>query len=64
MCMCLSVLPVHPHPHRGGFNMVLCRRVEEIAYPTPKQAKKNIAKTKSNVSLKQTCGRIKTATPT
>jgi hypothetical protein len=39
-------------------------RVEENNYPTPKQAPKNVAATKSSHLLKQSCGKFKTATPT
>ncbi len=39
-------------------------RVEKISYPTPKQAPKNVATTKSNRPQLQSRGNSKTATPT
>jgi hypothetical protein len=55
---------VPPHPHRRGFNMSYDGRVEKIGYPTPKQTQKTVANPKSNRPLKNSCGKLKTSTPT
>ena len=39
-------------------------RVEKNAYAIPEQTMKNNAEAKSSFLLKQSCGRIKTVTPT